>query len=93
VDLKSSTGIKFDVRKKHPLLIQVGDNLRRLRLEAGFSQEGLGLETGLDRTYIGGIERGERNVSVLNLCKIALAIGKRPEDLLANLTLDIPPKS
>lgn len=48
-----------------------GARVRSLRKAAGFSQEDFALEIGLDRTYMGGIERGERNVALLNICKIA----------------------
>ncbi len=48
-----------------------GARIRALRERAGYSQEAFALEIGLDRTYMGGIERGERNVAVLNICKIA----------------------
>jgi transcriptional regulator with XRE-family HTH domain len=49
------------------------------------SQEDLALACGLDRTYIGGIERGERNVGVLNLARIARAIGISISDLLSDV--------
>ncbi len=61
---------------------QVGANVRKLRENAGWSQEDLGFESGLHRNYIGGIERGERNVSIVNLAKLAEALGVRPRDLL-----------
>ena len=48
-----------------------GAHLRALRKAAGFSQEDFALEIGLDRTYMGGVERGERNVALLNLRKMA----------------------
>ncbi|MDW9354122.1 helix-turn-helix domain-containing protein [Sinorhizobium meliloti] len=53
------------------LLKLIGGNIRRLRKRAGLSQEQLGLISGLDRTYIGGVERGERNPTVLTLFHIA----------------------
>ena len=52
-------------------LQQFGARVRALRKQAGFSQEDFALEIGLDRTYMGGVERGERNIALLNICKIA----------------------
>lgn len=59
-----------------------GDKLRMLRKELGWSQERLAFECGLDRTYIGGIEQGRRNVSLLNICKIAKGLKVKPHNLL-----------
>ena len=52
-----------------------GRRVRQLRSERGWSQERFAEECGLHRTYIGGIERGERNVSLVNIEKIASALG------------------
>ena len=57
-----------------PELIQFGFQLRALRSERGLSQEQLGHIAGLDRTYISGIERGVRNVSLINIFRIAAAL-------------------
>jgi transcriptional regulator with XRE-family HTH domain len=54
--------------------ILFGTNVRRLRKSLGYSQENLAHTCGLDRTYIGGIERGERNVSIDNIAKLANAL-------------------
>ena len=61
----------------------IGNNVRIYRKRLGISQEELGDSAGLDRTYIGGIERGERNVSALNIGKLAKALKIKPEKLLA----------
>lgn len=57
--------------QKHPALVAVGKRVRELRKARGFSQEGFANELGLDRSYYGGIERGERNVATLNLVLLA----------------------
>jgi len=57
-----------------------GERIRALRNERGYSQESLALECGLDRTYIGGVERGERNISLVNIYKIARALKVSPKD-------------
>jgi transcriptional regulator with XRE-family HTH domain len=59
-----------------------GEHLRAIRQEKGLSQEALALACELDRTYIGGIERGERNVSLINIHKIAKALGVTPKELM-----------
>lgn len=55
-------------------LAQFGADLRELRQQRGLSQERLAELAGLHRTYLGGIERGERNVSLINLLAIANAL-------------------
>lgn len=62
------------MRKKHPALIKVGKRIRELRKEKGFSQESFAYEVGLDRTYMGSLERGERNLAAINLVRIAKAL-------------------
>ena len=61
---------------------EVGRRLRALRERKGWSQEQLGFRADLHRNYIGGIERGERNVGVENIAKLAKALKVRPRDLL-----------
>lgn len=73
--------------KKIPLLLQLGENIRRIRRRQSLSQEALALEVGLDRTYIGGIERGERNVAIINLCRIARVLKVKPGKLLEGVGL------
>lgn len=57
-------------------------NLRRLRAERGISQEELADLAGLHRTYVGSIERSERNISIDNIAKLAVAFGVAPSKLL-----------
>lgn len=73
------------MRKTYPILIKLGSTIRSLRRRQKMSQEDLALEANLDRTYMGGIERGERNVAVMNLCKIAKALNVSPGRLLKGL--------
>jgi len=58
-------------KSEQAYLEQIGNRIRELRLEANLSQEKLSFACDLDRTYIGSVERGERNISVINLRKIA----------------------
>jgi transcriptional regulator with XRE-family HTH domain len=67
---------------KKDIRTEVGRILRNFREQKGWSQEELGFRSGLHRNYIGGIERGERNVAILNLEKLGKALGVRPRDLL-----------
>ena len=62
-------------------LSSFGARVRDLRLGIGWSQERLAHECELDRSYIGGVERGERNVSLLNIFKIAKALKVLPAKL------------
>lgn len=55
-------------------LVKIGEKIRTIRLDKGLSQEALALQSGIDRSYLGGIERGQHNVAVINLEKIAQAL-------------------
>ncbi|MBU2557575.1 MAG: helix-turn-helix domain-containing protein [Bacteroidetes bacterium] len=63
-------------------LERIGNRIREFRLEADLSQEKLAFVCDLDRTYIGSVERGERNISVINLSKIARALKVQVSALL-----------
>ncbi len=58
-------------------------NLRRLRARRGLSQEALADRAGIHRTYVGSVERGERNISIDNICRLAWALGADVRALLA----------
>ena len=62
--------------------VKFGKLVREQRLAKNWSQEELAAAAQLDRTYIGGVERGERNISLLNIVKIATALEVNPRDLL-----------
>ena len=62
-----------------------GQSVSRCRHNLMISQEKLSEIAGLHRTYIGDIERGERNVSLINIVKIAIALKTTPSDLLSNI--------
>lgn len=68
----------------HPALVSIGRAVRAVRKEQGFSQEALALAlaTELDRSYVGGIERGEHNITILNMLRIADVLGMSVGDLL-----------
>lgn len=57
--------------KKNPQLVLLGSRIRSLRERRGFTQEGFAAIAALDRAYYSSVERGERNVSALNLIRIA----------------------
>jgi transcriptional regulator with XRE-family HTH domain len=57
--------------------------MRRLRLLAGLSQEALAERAGLHRTYVSSIERGERNITLENIFRLAEALGADPRELFA----------
>jgi transcriptional regulator with XRE-family HTH domain len=63
-----------------------GKRVRELRLAKELTQEALAERAGLHSTYIGGIERGERNVGFDNLLKLARALGETPASLLVDFT-------
>lgn len=64
-----------------------GSRLSEIRRSRGWSQEKLASESGLARSYVGGVERGQRNIALRNICKLAGALGLSPAVLL------VPPDS
>jgi len=69
-------------RQDKVLLEKVGNRIKELRAKSDLSQEKLAFACELDRTYIGSVERGERNIAILNLSKIAKALDVPLSNLL-----------
>ncbi|MDZ4684183.1 MAG: helix-turn-helix transcriptional regulator [Planctomycetaceae bacterium] len=69
------------MKRRSTVLQQFGLRVREQRKEQGLSQEAFADKCGLDRTYIGGIERGERNVALRNIAVIASALGLTVSEL------------
>jgi transcriptional regulator with XRE-family HTH domain len=67
------------------LLQTFGDRLRQLRQQQGISQEELAFRCGLHRTYVSSVERGERNVSLVNIHRLALSLQVEPQALFLPL--------
>jgi transcriptional regulator with XRE-family HTH domain len=59
-----------------------GKHLAELRKQREWSQEQLALESGLARSYLGGVERGQRNISLINICRLAESLSVPPAKLL-----------
>ncbi len=60
--------------ERHPALVALGQQIRKVRQARHISQEDFAAQAGLGRSYYGSIERGERNVAALNLMRIAAAL-------------------
>jgi transcriptional regulator with XRE-family HTH domain len=63
------------------ILRHFGQRVRTLREQAGLSQEALAAKAGIHRTYMGGVERGERNLCLKNIVRLAVALGVHPGQL------------
>ncbi len=63
----------------------VGNRIRQIRKKRGLTQEQLALEAQLDRTYIASVECGKRNISIVNLNKIIIALGSTYTDFFENM--------
>jgi transcriptional regulator with XRE-family HTH domain len=66
--------LKTNENTKNDYLLSIGIEIRSIRASQGFNQQEFARCVGLDKSYIGGVERGERNLSALNLIKIAKAL-------------------
>ena len=72
--------------RSHNPQIVFGRRIRELRMERRLSQEKLAELAGLHRNYVGGIERGERNVALLNIVKLAQALNVRVTKLVETIS-------
>lgn len=77
-------------KQKVPELVQFGEAVRERRKARGFSQEAFGDACGIDRSYMGGIERGEHNLALVNILKIIAALDMQPSEFFK--ALDTPAK-
>jgi transcriptional regulator with XRE-family HTH domain len=72
---------------RNQALRRFGDALREERKRKGISQEQLALRAEVNRTYMGGVERGEENISLLTLAKIATVLAVKPSEILVRAKL------
>lgn len=70
--------------EKDSVLVKFGNKVRQLRTEKGWSQEELSFKSGFHRTYIGMVERAERNISLKNIARIAKTFDVEIQDLFTD---------
>lgn len=75
-------------KEKNPDLVAMGLAIRQRRKALGYSQEGFGDACGIDRSYMGGIERGEHNLALVNILKIVQALKVNPSEFFRDLDPD-----
>ena len=73
--------------RRNAVLVSLGTVIREMRVASSFTQEQLALIAELDRSYVGQVERGDSNVAILNLKRIADALGTTIEDLMQRASL------
>lgn len=71
--------------KRDPVLVRLGANLRKAREKQGWSQEEMAFHCGVHRTYVGSVERGEYNVTVLTLRKFTQTLGMTLREALRGI--------
>ena len=72
---------------KRPATVVFGQRVRTRRVELGLSQETLAQRAGLHRTYVGSLERGERNVALINILRLGRALGVDAGTLVAGINV------
>lgn len=70
------------MKSKKKILIKFGEMVRKIRLEKGLSQEQLAGKANLHRTYIGMIERAEKNITLINIEKLSIALNVDIKELI-----------
>jgi len=76
-------------RKKTPIRKAFGLKVRMRRFEIGITQEDLAEKADLHPTYVGSVERGERNIALENIVALAKALGCFPRDLISDSLIDL----
>lgn len=71
-------------------LVALGQAIRNRRIEIGLSQEAFAQKAKLHRTYVGSIERGTRNIALINLIRISKALELTPQELLQRIADELP---
>lgn len=89
---RTKIGKRYTIVSKHPtfimkkeILIKFGQRVREERMKQNLSQEELASKAGVHRTYIGMVERAEKNITLENIEKIAKALGLNISDLFEDL--------
>lgn len=73
--------------RQHPSLVALGKTIRTIRRKKNISQEQLALQAGIDRSYMGRIERGDNNAAILTLEKVSVALEMSLSELIAQAGL------
>jgi transcriptional regulator with XRE-family HTH domain len=77
--------VEVEEEYPNPLLRALGQRIRELRTDQGYSQEGFADKCGVHRTFMGTVERGESNLSFQNIAKVAVTLGVSLSELFLNL--------
>ena len=75
-------------RTRAAVTVELGKRVRALRLALGMSQEQLAEKARVHRTYVGSLERGERNVALINIVRLAQALDVDASELVSGLKID-----
>ena len=86
VELIGCNRFTYHMIKKHSNLVKIGNQIKAIRASKGFSQERLAAVATLGRTYMGRVERGEQNISIQNLIKIAFILSVDVGELIPPLS-------